>query len=239
VREFLLSEAPLTLALSPNGERGSIMNPPTLLQSAAAQLGVALSDEQAATLTRLLDELDDWNQRMNLTAIRERPAQITKHLLDSLSIHRFLRGTRIADVGTGAGFPGLPLALVNPDKHFTLIDSVAKKLRFVAHAAEAMGLNNVTTLHARAEAIDLKRLNARRFDCVVARAVGPLAMLIKTSGHLLMGGGRLLAMKGKRPDEELKALPSGWKVAEIHILIIPGLDEERHLVELWRSHDRA
>lgn len=211
----------------------------TSLQQSAAELGVPLTDDQVAKLTRLLDELDDWNQRMNLTAIRERPAQITKHLLDSLSIHTFLRGTRIADIGTGAGFPGLPLALVNPDKQFTLIDSVAKKLRFVEHAAQALGLSNVKTLHARAEAIDLKQMNAPRFDTIVARAVGQTAMLVETSGHLLTGGGRLLAMKGKRPDEELKTLPSGWKVAEIHRLHIPGLDEERHLVELWRSHDKG
>jgi 16S rRNA (guanine527-N7)-methyltransferase len=208
------------------------------LQSAASELGIALTDEQAAKLILLLDELDDWNQRMNLTAIRERPAQITKHLLDSLSINKFLRGTRIADIGTGAGFPGLPLALVNPDKQFTLIDSVAKKLRFVDHAAHALGLRNVATMHARAEAIDLKKLNAPRFDCIVARAVGQTNMLIESAGRLLTGGGRLLAMKGKRPDDELKTLPSGWKVAEIHRLTVPGLDEERHLVELWRSHDK-
>jgi 16S rRNA (guanine527-N7)-methyltransferase len=209
------------------------------LQSASAEFGIALSDEQAAKLTRLLDELDDWNGRMNLTAIRERSAQLTKHLLDSLSINKFLRGTRIADIGTGAGFPGLPLALVNPDKHFTLIDSVGKKLKFVDHAAQAIQLTNVRTLHTRAEQLKLKDRNEPRFDCVVARAVGPLAVLVESAGHLLAGGGRLLAMKGKRPDEELKAIPSGWKVAEIHRLHIPGLDEERHLVELWRSHDKA
>jgi len=211
----------------------------TTLQSGAADLGISLSTDQAGKLIRLLDELDDWNQRMNLTAIRERSQQLTKHLLDSLSINKFLRGGRIADVGTGAGFPGLPLALVNPDKQFTLIDSVVKKLRFVEHAAVLMGLTNVTTLHSRAEAISLKDRNAPRFDCVVARAVGQIAMLVESSGHLLIGGGRLLAMKGKRPDEELKALPAGWKVAEIHKLIVPGLEEERHLVEIWRSHDKA
>jgi 16S rRNA (guanine527-N7)-methyltransferase len=208
------------------------------LQSSAAQLGVTLSAAQANKLVLLLDELDDWNQRMNLTAIRERSAQITKHLLDSLSINKFLRGTRIADVGTGAGFPGLPLALVNSDKQFTLIDSVAKKLRFVDHAALAMGLANLTTLHSRAEAISLKDRNAPRYDCVVARAVGQISMLVESSGHLLVGGGRLLAMKGKRPDEELKSIPTGWKVADIHKLLVPGLDEERHLVEIWRSHDK-
>jgi len=209
------------------------------LQTAAAELGIVLSEDQSARMIRLLGELDDWNQRMNLTAIRERPAQITKHLLDSLSINQFLRGDRIADIGTGAGFPGLPLALINPDKHFTLIDSVAKKLRFVDHAAQAMELTNIETWHTRAEQISLKDRNLPRFETIVARAVGQLAVLLESSGHLLAGGGRLLAMKGKRPEEELKAIPNGWKVAEIHRLTVPGLDEERHLVELWRSHDKS
>ena len=208
------------------------------LQSAAAELGVNLTDIQAEKLVRLLDELDDWNQRMNLTAIRERSAQLTKHVLDSLSISKFLRDNRIADIGTGAGFPGLPLALVNPDKQFTLVDSVGKKLKFVEHAAQVMGLGNVRTLHTRAEQLNLKDRNEPRFDTVIARAVGPLSVLVKTSGHLLAGGGRLLAMKGKRPDAEIEGLPSGWKVAEIQRLHIPGLDEERHLVEIWRSHDK-
>ncbi len=206
----------------------------TPFQQSAAQLGVTLTDEQADKLIRLLDELDDWNQRMNLTAIRERSQQITKHLLDSLSIHKFLRGMRIADIGTGAGFPGLPLALVNPDKQFTLIDSTAKKLRFVEHAAQVMELSNVVTLHTRAESFQSKD----RFDCIVARAVGPIVRLMAYASHNLASGGRLLAMKGKSPDEELKYLPNGWKVAEIHRLTIPGLDEERHLVEIWRSHEK-
>ncbi|MBC7983167.1 MAG: 16S rRNA (guanine(527)-N(7))-methyltransferase RsmG [Candidatus Obscuribacterales bacterium] len=204
------------------------------LQLAAAELGVALSSEQATKLIHLLDELDDWNQRMNLTAIRERSQQITKHLLDSLSIHRYLRGTKIADIGTGAGFPGLPLALVNADKQFTLIDATAKKLRFVEHAAQVMGLNNVVTVHTRAESFRPKE----RFDCIVARAVGPINRVIEYGGHNLFGGGRLLAMKGKSPEAEVDALPSGWKVAQISRLTIPGLDEERHLVEIWRSHDK-
>lgn len=208
------------------------------LQSGAAQMGAALSLAQAQALLRLLDELDDWNQRINLTAIRERPQQLTKHLLDSLSIHSFLRGNRIADIGTGAGFPGLPLALANPDRHFTLIDSVAKKLRFVDHAAQLLELRNVTTLHIRAEAIDLKKRNEPRFDCIIARAVGPIEKLVATAGHLLAGGGRLLAMKGRHPDAELKDIPNGWKVANIQRLIVPGLEEERHLVEIWRSHDK-
>jgi len=203
--------------------------------SGAAQLGVALSEPQATQLLRLLDELDDWNQRMNLTAIRERAQQITKHLLDSLTVHAHLQGTNVVDIGTGAGFPGLPLAVTLPQVQFTLVDSTAKKLKFVEHAAQALGLHNVQTVHTRAEAYRPKE----RFDCVVSRAVGAIETFVKGSGHLCVGGGRLLAMKGRYPTEELTHIPSGWKVAAVHRLNVPGLDEQRHLVELCRSHDRV
>jgi 16S rRNA (guanine527-N7)-methyltransferase len=205
-----------------------------VLVSGAGELGLPLTETQAAALIRLLDELDDWNQRMNLTAIRERGQQITKHLLDSLAVHGHLHGSRVVDIGTGAGFPGLPLALALPQIEFTLLDSTAKKLKFVEHAAQTLGLRNVQTVHTRAEVYRPKE----RFDCVVSRAVGPLETFVKWSGHLSVGSGRLLAMKGRHPTDELAHIPSGWKLAEVHRLNIPGLDEQRHLVELCRSHER-
>jgi len=205
-----------------------------MLQSGAKQFGLELSDSDAARMVRLLDELDDWNQRMNLTAIRERPQQLTKHLLDSLSVQPFLRGTRVLDVGTGAGFPGLPLAIVNPERQFTLLDSTAKKLKFIDHVVQLLGLTNVTTVHQRAETYEVKD----RFDVVLSRAVGPVEQFVKWSGRLCVGGGRLLAMKGRYPTDELKTLPNGWKLAAVHRLDVPGLDEERHLVEICRSHDK-
>jgi 16S rRNA (guanine527-N7)-methyltransferase len=204
------------------------------LVDSAAQLDIALSETQAGQMMRLLDELDDWNQRMNLTAIRERGQQITKHLLDSLAVLPWVRGTRIADVGTGAGFPGLPLAIANPAAHFTLIDSTAKKLKFIEHVVQLLGLANVATVHVRAESFQPRE----RFDCVLSRAVGPIETFVKWSGHLCGGGGRLLAMKGRYPQEELAKLPNGWKLAAVHRLNVPGLDEERHLVEICRSHER-
>ncbi|HEY0684514.1 MAG TPA: 16S rRNA (guanine(527)-N(7))-methyltransferase RsmG [Steroidobacter sp.] len=209
------------------------MSDQTLI-AGAAQLGIELSEPQAAQLIRLLDELDDWNQRMNLTAIRERSAQITKHLLDSLSVQPFLHGDRVLDVGTGAGFPGLPLAIVNPTRHFTLLDSTAKKLKFIDHVAGLLELPNVQTVHTRAENFR----PAQRFDIVLSRAVGPVEQFVKWAGHLCVGGGRLLAMKGRDPAGELEKLPSGWKLAAVHRLNVPALDEERHLVEICRSHDR-
>jgi 16S rRNA (guanine527-N7)-methyltransferase len=171
---------------------------------------------------------------MNLTAIRDRPSQLTKHLLDSLTVLPYLQGERIADVGSGAGFPGIPLAIVEPHRHFSLIESTGKKCRFLEHVRDTLELKNVEVVQSRAESYRPEV----RFDTVLARAVGPVADLVKVAGALVVGGGRLLAMKGRYPEAELAAKLNGWKVAAVHPLTVPGLGEERHLVELVRSHDR-
>jgi len=206
----------------------------TLLDGARA-LAVELDEAQLAKLVAHLDLLDDWNTRMNLTAIRDRPSQLTKHLLDSLTVQPFLQGERIADVGSGAGFPGIPLAIVEPHRHFTLIESTGKKCRFLEHVRDTLELKNVEVVQSRAESYKPEV----RFDTVLARAVGPIADLVKVAGPLVVGGGRLLAMKGRYPEAELAGKLNGWKVASVHPLTVPGLGEERHLVELVRSHDRV
>ena len=205
----------------------------TLLDGARA-LALDLDEAQLAKLVAHLDLLDDWNTRMNLTAIRDRPSQLTKHLLDSLTVLPYLQGVRIADVGSGAGFPGVPLAIVAPHRHFTLIESTGKKCRFLEHVRETLGLPNVEVVQSRAESYHPEV----RFDTVIARAVGPLADLVRVAGPLVVGGGRLLAMKGRYPQDELQARLNGWKVAAVHPLSVPGLGEERHLVEVCRSHDK-
>jgi len=206
----------------------------TLLDGARA-LALDLDDGQLARLVAHLDLLDDWNTRFNLTAIRDRPSQLTKHLLDSLTVLPFLQGERIADVGSGAGFPGIPLAIVDPHRHFSLIESTGKKCRFLEHVRDALQLKNVEVVQSRAESYKPEV----RFDTVIARAVGPLGGLVKVAGPLVVGGGRLLAMKGRYPEDELAARLNGWKVTAVHPLTVPGLGEERHLVELVRSHDRV
>ena len=206
----------------------------TTLLDGARELGIELTDEQVRKMIAHLDLLDDWNQRMNLTAIRERQQQITKHLLDTLTVLPWLQGERVADVGSGAGFPGIPLAIVAPGKHIALIESVGKKCRFLEHVRDTLGLANVEVVQSRAETYQ----PGQRFDTVLARAVGPTADLVKYAGALVTNDGRLLAMKGRNPEEELARKLNGWKVAAVHKLHVPGLDEERHLVELSRSYDK-
>jgi 16S rRNA (guanine527-N7)-methyltransferase len=206
-----------------------------VLRDGARALGLELTDAEVGKLVQHLDLLDEWGGRMNLTAIRDRPSQLTKHVLDSLSVRPYLRGRRVADVGSGAGFPGIPLAIVAPEIHFVLIESTGKKCRFMEHVRDALGLGNVEVVQSRAEA----HQPAVRYDTVIARAVGPVADLVRYAGPLVAGGGRLLAMKGRRPDDELAKKLNGWKVVAVHPLRVPGLDEERHLVELAHSHEKV
>jgi 16S rRNA (guanine527-N7)-methyltransferase len=198
------------------------------LIACARTLGVDLSTVQAEKLLRLLDELVKWNRTHNLTAITKREEMITHHLLDSLAVNAALEGETVADVGTGAGFPGLPLAVVNPKRAFTLIDSNNKKVRFVAHAARTLGLSNVHAVHARAEAPRV----GKPFDTVIARAFAALPELLEKVAPLCGPNTRVLAMKGKRPDDEIAAVPAIWKVIETRALTVPGLNAERHLVIL-------
>jgi 16S rRNA (guanine527-N7)-methyltransferase len=202
-----------------------------LLASGAKQMGLELDSARVETLLRLVDELELGNGQFNLTAIRDRPGMLRKHVLDSLTLQPYLRGERLADVGTGAGFPGLVLAIVNPERRFTLIEATGKKARFVEQTAASLGCENVLVVNSRAETYRPFEL----FDTVVARALSSLADFVAYAGHLCVPGGRLLAMKGKRPDEEISALPKSFRVLAVHRLQVPGLIDERHLVELVRK----
>jgi 16S rRNA (guanine527-N7)-methyltransferase len=194
----------------------------------ATHLGIPLTEPDGVRLLQLLDELERWNRTYNLTAITDREAMLTHHILDSLAIHPDLHGTTVADVGTGAGFPGLPLALVNPQRRFTLIDSNGKKARFVSHAAGTLGLTNVTAVHARAESLH----PGSPFDTVVARAFAALPELLATVAPLCGPDTRVLAMKGRWPAEELEALPPAWRMITSRPLTVPGLREARCVITL-------
>jgi 16S rRNA (guanine527-N7)-methyltransferase len=201
------------------------------LDARANELGIDLDESQLDVLWRYGVMLRERNEHVNLTSVTTPEGILTVHMLDSLTLVPHLGDAkRIIDVGTGGGFPGIPLAVACPQRKFTLIDGTQKKIRFVAEGIEALDIRNAQAIAARGESYP----GEKNFDVVVARAVGNLADLLHNAGPLLAPGGRLLAMKGKPPEDEVAALPRGWR-AEITKLVVPGLDAERHLVSLKRQ----
>jgi 16S rRNA (guanine527-N7)-methyltransferase len=199
------------------------------LRAGIAQLGLTLDDATVAQLLRYLAGLIKWNQAYNLTAVRDPGQMVVKHLLDSLAILPFVGGGSLIDVGTGAGLPGMILAIVNHGLRVTLLDSNGKKTRFLKQMAADLQLGNVTVVHGRVEDCP------GRFDVVTSRAFASLADMVNWSAHLLGPGGSFLAMKGQRPEAEIAALPAGFAASAIHSLTVPYLNEERHLVQVVRA----
>jgi 16S rRNA (guanine527-N7)-methyltransferase len=186
------------------------------------------SPELAAPLLAYLELLIKWNKAYNLTAIRDPQAMVVLHLLDSLTAYPFVRGPHVLDVGTGAGLPGIPLAIAMPELHFTLLDTNGKKTRFLEHAVRQLSLKNVDVQKTRIE--DLVPMQP--FDTVVSRAFSALSLFVDTCGPLVNQGGCLLAMKGKLPKEEIAALNEAqWRIGSYE-LEVPGLEAERHMIVL-------
>jgi 16S rRNA (guanine527-N7)-methyltransferase len=180
----------------------------------------------------LLSELERWNKKVNLTAIRDRDEMVTGHLLDSLVARPLLQGARILDVGTGAGFPGLPLAIAEPDRAFTLLDGNNKKLMFIQHVAGLLDVHNVEVVKARAE----DYAPGHRFDTVIARALASLPRLVEIAGHHAGEDGVFVALKGRYPAEELEKVPDTWR-ADVTELDVPGLEPgSRHAVLLRKKY---
>lgn len=201
------------------------------LRQGLAGLDPALNTAELATaLTEFLRELQRWNRAYNLTAVRDPLAMVARHVLDACTVNPWVAGPRVLDVGTGAGVPGLPLALLHPELRFTLLDSNGKKTRFVTHAAAHLRLGNVDVVQARVE-----DFAAEPFATVVCRAFTTLADFVGGAAHLLAAGGALVAMKGRYPEAELNAVPAGWRVAECAPVQVPGLESERHIVVLRRA----
>jgi len=198
----------------------------------ARALGLDLSRTQIDQLATLLSALERWNRRINLTAIRTIDEMVPAHILDSLAIRPKLRGRSVLDIGTGAGFPGLPLAIVEPAIHFVLLDSNGKKISFVREMIGVLGLANAEAVKARAE----DYAPGKRFDTVIARALASLPRLVEISAHLVREDGQLLALKGKYPAEELDAIKSlpDWEYS-VEPVDVPGLEAHaRHVVSLER-----
>ncbi len=215
-----------------------------LLVDGLSTMGLALPEAVGERLLAFLDLLVKWNRAYNLTAVRKPEQMITRHLLDSLTVLPYLHGRRVLDVGTGAGLPGLPLAMARGEYEFVLLDSNRKKTRFVTQAVNELGLANVEVVSERVE--DYRP--AQPFDTVVSRAFSTVGEMLQGAGHLgsragnganantstsideSEAGGVFLAMKGVYPLAELEALPPGYQVEAVHALSVPGLEAERHLV---------
>jgi len=189
---------------------------------------IECSEEQYDKLATLVELLAKWNNALNLTAIREIDKMVVLHILDSAVVSPLIsdKGKNIADVGTGAGFPGLVLAILNPQKHFTLIDSVAKKLSFVRTAMVSLGLKNVTIINDRCENIKVEQ----KFDCILSRAFAPLCKIIEWCENLIDDNGLFVAMKANLEEGELNDLPENAEILENIPLLVPGLDAKRQAV---------
>jgi len=203
----------------------------TLLTEGLSQLSLPLADDVQQKLLQFVALIDKWNKVYNLTAVREPIDMVSHHLLDSLSILPYLKGSTVLDVGTGAGLPGIPLALASPERQFVLIDSALKRTRFVLQAVGELGLSNVKVVQSRIEDFQPDE----KFDTVISRAFTATEMFVDKTGHLCKESGQLLAMKGRYPTQEISDLPINW-VYESHKLAVPGVEGERHIVILQPSH---
>ena len=202
------------------------------LRQGAARLGIDMSAAQEGTLLHYLTLLVKWNKVYALVSRRDGDDWVARHLLDSLAVLPYINGSRVIDVGSGAGLPGIPLALLCPEKQFFLLDSNSKKARFMTQAVIELGLKNVEVVDQRAEEFKPEA----GFDCVISRAFATLADMLAVAGHLAARGGRFVAMKGVFPAVELADLPPGFHVEAVHALAIPFQPGERHVVVVAADH---
>jgi 16S rRNA (guanine527-N7)-methyltransferase len=198
------------------------------LDAGISALGIALDDAAIVRLLDYVDLLERWNAAYNLTAVRDPAEMVTRHLIDSLAILPYVSGATLADLGSGAGLPGVPLAIAAPTRETLLVDSNGKKARFLREAVRRLDLKHVRVAESRVEDV------AGTFDCITARAFASLGEMLGWGGHLLAPQGVWLAMKGRVPDDELAAVPSDFRVERIVTLNVPNLDAARHLVILKR-----
>ncbi|MFW0881748.1 16S rRNA (guanine(527)-N(7))-methyltransferase RsmG [Cronobacter dublinensis] len=190
--------------------------------------GISLPEHQQAQLVAYVDMLNKWNKAYNLTSVRDPNEMLVRHIMDSIVVEPHLNGSRFIDVGTGPGLPGVPLAIVRPDSHFTLLDSLGKRVRFLRQVQHELKLENITPVQSRVETFPAEP----PFDGVISRAFASLSDMVNWCHHLPGEQGRFYALKGQRPDDEITALPAGFAVEEIVRLSVPRLDGERHLVIL-------
>ncbi|MCI1034605.1 16S rRNA (guanine(527)-N(7))-methyltransferase RsmG [Raoultella terrigena] len=190
------------------------------------EAAITLTDHQKNQLVAYVGLLDKWNKAYNLTSVRDPNEMLVRHILDSIVVAPYLQGSRFIDVGTGPGLPGIPLAIVRPESHFTLLDSLGKRVRFLRQVQHELKLENVTPVQSRVEAFPAEP----PFDGVISRAFASLNDMVSWCHHLPAEEGHFYALKGVAQEEELTDLPAGYAVSEVIKLRVPQLEGERHLV---------
>ncbi|EAA3329029.1 16S rRNA (guanine(527)-N(7))-methyltransferase RsmG [Salmonella enterica subsp. enterica serovar Meleagridis] len=191
-----------------------------------ADAGISLTDHQKTLLVAYVDMLHKWNKAYNLTSVRDPNEMLVRHILDSIVVAPYLQGQRFIDVGTGPGLPGIPLAIVLPDAHFTLLDSLGKRVRFLRQVQHELKLENITPVQSRVEAYP----SEPPFDGVISRAFASLNDMVSWCHHLPGEKGRFYALKGQLPGDEIALLPDNFSVESVEKLRVPQLEGERHLV---------
>ena len=196
------------------------------LESGIDRLGLDVSSDAVDKLLTFMHLLKEWSGTYNLVAPKERESLLTRHLLDSLSIAPYLQAGSLLDVGTGAGLPGLPLAIINPERQVSLVDSAGKKIRFIRHVSRTLKLHNIHPFLQRVEELD----SSISYANISSRAFASLREFVEAVRPFADQSTRLLAMKGVHPRKELKELPDWVNVNSVETLTVPYLHAERHLV---------
>ena len=191
-----------------------------------ADAGISLTDHQKNQLIAYVDMLHKWNKAYNLTSVRDPNEMLVRHILDSIVVAPYLKGARFIDVGTGPGLPGIPLSIVRPEAHFTLLDSLGKRVRFLRQVQHELALTNITPVQSRVEEFP----SEPPFDGVISRAFASLTDMVSWCHHLPGLDGRFYALKGQLPEDEIASLPAEFSVESVEKLRVPQLDGERHLV---------
>ena len=203
------------------------------LRRLIAASNLEIAEEQQAKLVQLVGLLHKWNKAYNLTSVRDPEEMLVKHIMDSIVVSPHLEGNRFIDVGTGPGLPGLPLAIINPDKEFVLLDSLGKRIRFIKQVLFELKLDNVTPVQSRVEEYQPEQ----GFDGVLSRAFASLDDMLHWCRHLPAPEGRFYALKGVVPEQELANLAEGLALEQVYPLFVPELDGERHLVLIKQTKE--
>ena len=205
-----------------------------ILASGLEALSLNLTDNQQQQLVEFVLLIDKWNKAYNLTSVRCPKQMMVKHILDSLAIVPHLTGENIIDVGTGPGLPGMPLAIAFPDKTFTLLDSLGKRVRFMTQCVHTLKLTNVTPVNSRVE----NHVGDKPYDIVLSRAFASLKDMLHWCEHLVDSDGQFLALKGQFPQSEIDEVSDHFQVVNTENITVPNLDGERHLVWLRKTQQR-